>query len=79
MIKKASVDSLTLLDKANIWNMAIIIWKDKENKLKELLELYSLHEDHWMAKYCAFKHRKLSIIDSYETKIEEIKQRWCNC
>jgi len=31
-------------------------------KLNQLLDIYALHEDHTLAKYCVSKHKKLPIL-----------------
>lgn len=41
-----------------MWDLLIGIWEKDESKLTELLEIYSLHGDHWLAKYLSMKRRK---------------------
>jgi hypothetical protein len=65
------------MDKIGIWNFAMVLWQNNQEKLKEVLELYSLHEDHWVAKDCASKYRKKSkIMDPYRHKIADILAKW---
>lgn len=56
--------------------LVMAMFEKNESKLKELLELYSLHDDHWIAKYLSAKAKKLNVMDSYEKKIVEIKEKY---
>lgn len=49
------------MDKINVWSLVFGIISKKEEKLKEVLEMYSLHEDQWMAKKQAAKMNKITL------------------
>jgi len=49
---------------------------ERNDRLNELLEVYSLHEDQWIAKYCAGKSRKVKLPGSVEQKAGEIVQKY---
>jgi hypothetical protein len=55
--------------KIKIWDIIIGIWESDESKLAELFEIYTIHEDHTIAKYVAFKRRKLAFSEKYEGRV----------
>ena len=64
-------EGLTLLDKVQLWELLL----RSDSKGESLLELYSLFEEQWIAKYCAFRMRGLPLPSLVLEKVEEIKGR----
>ena len=67
---------MVLESKIKIWILIVRLHSESESKLTELFELFSLHEEHWVAKYSALKFLGLLVHREMEKMVLNILEKW---
>jgi hypothetical protein len=70
LIERVKAEGLTLQDKICVWELVLRV-NERSERLGEVLEVYSLHGEQWVAKLCAARARKVRLPENVEEKAME--------